>query len=465
MAKINLPAPDGRTTKIVDVHNTGDIIQLVLSQDGRYLNQVDKFTEKLKGLPVYDQCKYIWQTLRDCVKYIPDGPDTQNLKSPARLFSDGTGDCKSFSLFEANCLRSLGIPYAYRFVSFRSGPTPTHVYVLANPGKKSEIIMDGVLNKFDYQKPYTFKYDVPMLNMLTGIPEPHDFHSLGATNIFKKIGAGVTKAAQGVTKAVKTDAANLTKSMNTNLANAKAYEKDPAKLAADAGKTVTAALTDAVNVVKTINPGSILVRQGILLAMNTNLLNAASKLKLGLLTPAQAQAKKYNITEWAKLQASTNKFLNDFVNTWGGNKADLIAAINKGGGTVTGCPSVKSGAIGAAQTSSIQKFIAAALPIIEALIKDFIGINLAVMTANSANGPDEKAANAPSTINTDALSDIAAGASALAAAAQSSGLLPGGPAAKPTAHAPARPVVKKGGNLLLPIGLGLGTLYFLSKSK
>ena len=60
--------------------------------------------------------------------------------------------------------------------------------------------------------------------------------------------------------------------MKTNAANVEAYAKDPKKLATDVGKTVNAAVTDAANVIKTINPAGILVRTGILLSMENNIM-------------------------------------------------------------------------------------------------------------------------------------------------------------------------------------------------
>lgn len=458
MPKINLPAPDGKTRIITNVHNTGDIIELVLDQDGKFVDQVNEFTAKLKGKSNYDQCKYIWQTLRNNVKYVPDKPDTQNLKSPARLFSDGVGDCKSFSLFETNCLRSLGIPYAYRFVSFRQNPTPTHVYVIANPGTRNEIIMDGVLPQFDYQKPYTYKYDVPMLSMLTGVP------GIGKTNIFDKAAAGIKKGVTQLTKANATNMQNLVKSMKTNAANAAAYEKDPKKLATDAGKAVKAGINDAVNLVKTINPVSALIRTGILLSMEGNVMNAAGKLRLGYLTPAQAQAKGYDMTEWQKLNKKLNDFINQFKNTYGGNPAELKAAILKGGGALNGlgCAANMTG-IGATKQTDIEKFLAAALPIIIDLVKDFLGINFGGMTSGSQQGFDEQQANKEATITSQQMQDIANGAAQLAAAAQQSGLLPGAtPPPPPPRLYPKNPVPGKKTSMLLPIGLGVGALILLT---
>ena len=163
---------NGQKLLISDDHTTRQIMQLLLSQDGKYCDQVKEFTDGMQGMDSYDACKTIWTSLKRDVKYVPDDESMQNLKSPARLVYDGFGDCKSYSLAIACCLRNLGIPYAYRFVSFTNDRTPTHVYVVAYPGTKDECIIDCVLSNFDYEKPYRHKIDKKMaLSMLTGISD------------------------------------------------------------------------------------------------------------------------------------------------------------------------------------------------------------------------------------------------------------------------------------------------------
>ena len=458
---MKLPGLNNKTRVITGDHNTGDIIELVLNEDGKFQDQTNKFTSKLQGLTVYDQCKYIWQTLRDNVTYKADTPLNQELKSPARLFADGIGDCKSFSLFEASCLRNLGIPYCFRFVSFRPTKTPTHVYIVAMPGTANAIIMDGVLPTFDYQKPFTYKYDVAMLSMLTGV-DLFDHNYVGA-NIFQNISKGVNKAAQ-----------DLKHSMQVNAQNAKEYEKDPKKLAADAGKTVNKVVQGAIQIAKTIAPPLILVRSGYILAMESNFMNVASKIKLGLYTPAQAQAKGYNMTEWYKLQAKTNSFIKGFTDI-GGNRQDLINAILKGGGQLNGigCPSMSY--MGAAQTD-VQKTLAAVLPVIVAFVKDLIGIDFTAI-ANKIDGADETNAQKASTINSSTMNDITAGASALAdmaAGAVANQLNKGkgggpGTSTNPGSKMPGgvkRMVVPKKSSFTIPLLIGgAAALYFLTKNK
>ena len=178
---------NGQKLLISDDHTTRQIMQLLLSQDGKYCDQVKQFTDGLQGDNTEDACYAIWSALKKDVKYIPDDESMQNLKSPARLVHDGFGDCKSYSLAIACCLRNLGIPYAYRFVSFTGDSTPTHVYIVASPGTKDECIMDCVLNNFDYEKPYRHKTDKKMaLSMLTGVTDTNNSELSYGTKVMRK---------------------------------------------------------------------------------------------------------------------------------------------------------------------------------------------------------------------------------------------------------------------------------------
>lgn len=515
---MKLPGLQGKSQVISKFHDTGDIIELVLNQDGRFQDQTNKFTEKLKGLTLNDQCKYIWQTLRDNVTYKADTPFKQDLKSPARLFSDGVGDCKSFSLFEASCLRNLNIPYAYRFVSFNQAQTPTHVYILAMPGTSKEIIMDGVLPKFDYQKPFTYKHDVVMpLSMLTGVGDI--FSDFG--NTVKKVATDVAHSVQvnttnavayvadpkklatdlahsaavnvaNLQKSAIVNAANLKKtadavkhSIDVNAANAKAYADNPAKLAADANKS----LQNILAVVAKINPATALIRLGILTTLGLNFFNSASQLKLGYLTPAQAQARGYNMTEWNKLQQGLTNFIKVYTTTWGGSAAELKDAILKGGGSITGS-SIGNACIGQLETVAIASAVVAAIPIILSVLKS-LGVDFGAMTKGGTQGSDEKNAQKPSTLTDLQLQELAAGAAKLAAdtaagadpdviaadafalAQKTASSLPGNsPSGQssstypPTPYPPyTPPPPAKKDNTLLYIGGAALAFYLYSKSK
>src|SRR5262245_8234810 len=85
-----------------------------------------KFAPALQGASMQETCQNIWEFWKKHVKYTEDGIYKQDVQSPQQLFYSGKGDCKSLSVAVASCLRALGIPYSYRFVSFSNEPKPTH---------------------------------------------------------------------------------------------------------------------------------------------------------------------------------------------------------------------------------------------------------------------------------------------------------------------------------------------------
>ena len=150
--------------------NTQGIIDTVLYADEKCGSYTRQFAKTLKSDQLFDTCKNIWEFLKTQIPYVLDKQGYQWIKSPGRLWQEKAGDCKSFSVFTASCLKNLGIPYGYRFASYNErDSTPTHVYVyVPNPisGKgegRGEVIIDAVWSgPFNTQKAYAFKTDYAM---------------------------------------------------------------------------------------------------------------------------------------------------------------------------------------------------------------------------------------------------------------------------------------------------------------
>lgn len=313
---------NGITTKVVHDHDTNDIMQLLISSDHKYNYQVEKFSDTLKKEDPKNQLYYIWKYLRDNVVYTPDKSIKQQLKSPARLIHDGSGDCKSYSLFIGSVLRNLNIPYAYRFVSFKNyDETPTHVYVVAYPGTNKEIILDAVLDRFNYEKPYNFKKDKKMLNMLTGI----DGNEIGSFGSWWR--------------------------RNVNIKSVKHL-----------GSEVSKNLTKAYKTMLKFFPGTFMIRNGIMAIAAKNLLHSRAKLRMGLISEEEARKRGYNIEAWKKLNSEVNNFLDNFKNTWKGDPNKLRKAIETGHLEISG---LDGEYIGEPITlATIGASIAAAIPIV-----------------------------------------------------------------------------------------------------
>jgi hypothetical protein len=149
--------------------NTKNIIEMVLYADARAAYYTAEFSPTLEGKDVKQTCRNIWAFVKTCIPYVLDKKGQQLVKSPGRLWKEKAGDCKSFSVFTASCLRNFGIPYGYRFASYnKHDETPTHVYIYVPLSNGQEIILDSVWDgPFNTQKGFDFKKDFLMRNTNT----------------------------------------------------------------------------------------------------------------------------------------------------------------------------------------------------------------------------------------------------------------------------------------------------------
>lgn len=170
--------PDGKEFFIKQKFDTEDIINTILNADVYAYKQSIKYAAFLKkkhGNNVLKICSEIWHFLKNKINYVADN-ENQVIKSPSQLVYTKKGDCKSFSLFAGSVLKCLNIDYFYRFVSFTDEKNPTHVYVIAINNKKN-IIIDGVWNTFNSEKPYLNNkdYTMPKLSYIQGINNKNAF--------------------------------------------------------------------------------------------------------------------------------------------------------------------------------------------------------------------------------------------------------------------------------------------------
>ena len=155
--------------------NTADIIHTVMiayEQDDD--QQIAELAKELKGDDIRETCRNIWSYLIEKVDYRADAETGlgEMIRTPARLIHDGTGDCKSYSLFTAVVLRYLGIKHFFRFVSYSSRPEATHVYIIALDEQENEICIDAVayeMKKIDFDNEIKYTYKADMANGTTKI--------------------------------------------------------------------------------------------------------------------------------------------------------------------------------------------------------------------------------------------------------------------------------------------------------
>ena len=169
--------PDMKAHQVVKFHNTNDIIRQM--EKAHYDNSAyaQKIANQFRGGSVRATCKNIFRFIKSHIQYRIEPANMQTTKSLQRLMADGYGDCKHYSGLFAALLSALNIKHHYRFVSYRSDKTPTHVYVVAYDEQNRPIVCDAVLDTFGEEKSYTSKIDKTMLMHLSGIGQ---IDSLGA---------------------------------------------------------------------------------------------------------------------------------------------------------------------------------------------------------------------------------------------------------------------------------------------
>jgi len=151
--------------------STGDIIDAILDAHRRHAQDYSKISSFFNAGSKMQTARKIYNFLKKNVRYVIEPGSKQTVKSPAAILATGYGDCKHYSLFAGGILQNLGIPFAYRFASYRIfDKQPQHVFVVVNPGTENEIWIDPVVGEFNYKKPYTYAIDKKMaLYSISGI--------------------------------------------------------------------------------------------------------------------------------------------------------------------------------------------------------------------------------------------------------------------------------------------------------
>lgn len=159
MDNINLSYSPAELKEYIIAHNqdTGDIIEAILKADETnpkmsYDNAVLFISDD-----DYKTGLNIFNYIKDNIYYEAEPDSQQTTKTIERILTDKKGDCKHYSLFAGSILKTLGIPYAYRFVSF-DGKDLAHVYIIINPDT-NPIYLDGVIDEYNTQETYKYYED------------------------------------------------------------------------------------------------------------------------------------------------------------------------------------------------------------------------------------------------------------------------------------------------------------------
>lgn len=219
-----LPPSNLVPTEVNTKATNANIQQRILNKFSLAVHQTRKSAKHFKT------AADVHQFLRDHIIYKADGYFNQDVKSPAALLTSGVGDCKSLTLAAAGLCTNLGYAVTIRFVSYDpANNTPGHVYCTVSKNGKTEIL-DACLPQFNYQKPYAFKKDFPMI--LRTINGPGNY----AGNNSHFINIGCIDCGQQIGK---TKAGKFLKKVATGAKNTAAAVKKAAAPIVQAAKTAS----------------------------------------------------------------------------------------------------------------------------------------------------------------------------------------------------------------------------------
>ncbi len=280
------------------------------------LFQTAKLAPLLKGSNVYETCKNIWEFVYTHIAYKKDEEGKEQIRSPARGWHDRFHgiDCDCYTVFISSILSNLKIKHKLRITKY-SQDHFQHIYPIVPTTGGNYITVDCVVDRFNYEEPYTEKQDTKMeLEYLNGIPSTNNVDvqdlmgweelngedDLGKIKLFKK------------------------------MAQPPGSEGDTSKK----GKLKNL-LHKGLHITNRLNPATTLIREGVLISMKLNLFKVAQRLKYAYLSEDDARKKEMDMEKFSKLRKIKEKLEKIFYDA-GGKPENLKKAILTGKGNSKG---------------------------------------------------------------------------------------------------------------------------------
>lgn len=314
------PEATGIIRTIKSNATVGDTIAFIKKVVPGTLHQTKGIANELKGRSVYDTCRNIWVFVYRHIRYKKDKDGYEQIRSPRRSWRDRKSgvDCDCYSTFISSILCNLGIPHKLRITKYREDHFQ-HIYPVV-PDGSSYIILDCVTKRFDYEVPYTEKKDVTMdLQYLDGLDSLKPYSSVEdqIINGYDEFGELGLFGKRKKKKQTEADEDPL---------------KNPDAVPGTGGKKKKKGFFKKVlNVANKLNPATLALRNGVLVAMKLNIGKISSRLRWSYLSPNAAKAKGIDMARYAQLVKVRQKLENIFYNA-GGNPANMKKAMLKGKG-------------------------------------------------------------------------------------------------------------------------------------
>jgi len=155
--------PEENDRIILDDGDVDDTVELMKKVVWKYINDTTLIAKELQGKSTVQTCNNIWNFLFNHIQYRLDKKGIEQLRRPCRSWAEREQgiDCDCFSIFVSSILTNLQIPHKFRITKYGSSDVFQHVYVIV-PYQNSQLTIDCVLNRFNYEKPYSQKKDFTM---------------------------------------------------------------------------------------------------------------------------------------------------------------------------------------------------------------------------------------------------------------------------------------------------------------
>jgi hypothetical protein len=157
------PTPDRMDKIVLEDGEVDDTVTMMAEVVRKYLDDTAKLAPLLRKKSLEDTCRAVWDFVYRHIQYKLDKRGLEQLRRPARSWQERASgvDCDCMSIFISSTLTNLQIPHSFRVTRY-SQDHWQHVYVVVPNGRGAPLILDAVLSRFNYEKPYSAKMDYPM---------------------------------------------------------------------------------------------------------------------------------------------------------------------------------------------------------------------------------------------------------------------------------------------------------------
>lgn len=274
------------------------------------LFQTAKLAPLLKGKNVYETCKNIWDFVYNHIAYKKDANGKEQIRSPARGWHDRFHgiDCDCYTVFISSILSNLKIKHKLRITKYKQDHFQ-HIYPIVPTTGGNYITVDCVVDRFNYEEPYSEKQDTTMeLEYLNGVPSTNNVDVQDLMGWEELEGGDLGKI-------------KLFKRMS----------QPPGGGSGKKGGKLKNFIHKALHATNRLNPATALIRSGVLISMKLNLFKVASRLKFAYLTEDQARQKEVDMSKFERLKKVKEKLEKIFYDA-GGKPENLKKAILTGKG-------------------------------------------------------------------------------------------------------------------------------------